>query len=217
MTRIKICGITTLDDARAAVNAGVHALGFNFSKASPRYIDKEQAQQIIGALPPFIASVGVFVEQEPDEINEICTFCSLEFAQLHSERYTAEKSVAVTATKVIRVFRTGPDFTIEDVKTFTQETGITSFLFDAYRHGQPGGTGVRIEKDIAQQIFRGMATVGTSILAGGLNQENVTRAIRETRPYAVDTASGVETSPGRKDHKKIRSFVRAVQEADRSS
>ena len=217
MTRIKICGITTLNDALAACHAGAHALGFIFSKESPRYIQPESAKRIIEKLPPFITSAGVFVEDDPSEINEICTFCKLDIAQLHSERYTPEKSLAVTGARVIRVFRTGPDFTIEAVKAFARETGLTSFLFDTYRPGQPGGTGERIEKKIAQQIFRETENTGTGILAGGLAPENVAEAILTVRPYAVDAASGVEESPGRKSHQKILNFVRAVQEADRSS
>lgn len=217
MTRIKICGITTLDDALAACHAGVHALGFNFSKESPRYIQPENAKQIIEQLPPFISSAGVFVEDDPQGINEICTFCGLDIAQLHSERYTPQKSLAVTNARVIRVFRTGPDFSIEAVKAFANKTGLASFLFDAYRPGQPGGTGKRIEQQVAQQIFRETENTGTGILAGGLTPENVAEAILSIRPYAVDTASGVEKSPGRKSHQKILDFVCAVQEADRSS
>lgn len=217
MTRIKICGITILEDALAACHAGAHALGFNFSKASPRFIEPENARRIIEKLPPFISCVGVFVEQEPAEVNETCTFCGLDLAQLHSERYTAEKSVAVTSAKVIRVFRTGPDFTIESVKAFARKTGFTSFLFDAYRPGQPGGTGKVIEKQLAQEIFRQTKNVGHGILAGGLTPENVTEAVQTVRPYAVDTASGVEKSPGRKHHQKILNFIHAVQEADRLS
>ena len=217
MTRIKICGITTLEDALAACHAGAHALGFNFSKSSPRYIQPENALRIIDKLPPFISSAGIFVEQAPLEVNEICSLCNLDIAQLHSEHYTAEKSRAVKNARVVRAFRTCPDFTIDHVKKFARETGFTSFLFDAYRPGQPGGTGQRIEEQIAQQIFRDTEDIGPGILAGGLTPENVAEAVRLVKPYAVDTASGVDDSPGRKNHQKILNFVRAVQEADRLS
>ncbi|MBC8524438.1 MAG: phosphoribosylanthranilate isomerase [Chlorobium phaeobacteroides] len=210
MTKIKICGITNLDDAIASCTAGADALGFNFSKASPRYIQPETALSIIEKLPPFISCVGVFVEQEPHEVNQICNLCRLDHAQLHAERYTAEKAVAVRGAKVIRVFRTGPDFTIDAVRTFAEKTGITSFLFDAYRLGQPGGTGHVIEQQLAQKIFRETEHIGFGILAGGLKPENVAEATSTVRPYAVDTASGVEESPGRKNHQKIRDFVSAV-------
>lgn len=216
MTKIKICGITTLADALASCRAGADALGFNFSKASPRYIEPEAARDIIEKLPPFLSCVGVFVEQEPHEINEICRLCRLDQAQLHSERYTAEKAVAVTSARVIRAFRTGPDFTIDSVKAFAGETGLTSFLFDAYRPGQPGGTGQLIEQPLAQKIFRETEHIGFGILAGGLKPENVAEAISTVRPYAVDTASGVEESPGRKNHQKIRDFVSAVHRSAES-
>jgi len=215
MTKIKICGITNIDDAIASCTAGADALGFNFSKASPRYIQPETALSIIEKLPPFISCVGVFVEQEPHEVNQICNLCRLDLAQLHAERYTAEKAVAVRGAKVIRVFRTGPDFTIDAVRTFAEETGITSFLFDAYRPGQPGGTGHLIEKQLAEIIFRQTEHIGPGILAGGLTPENVSNAIRLIKPYAVDTASGVESSPGMKDHQKVRDFVLAVHETDK--
>ncbi len=217
MTKIKICGITTLADALACSSAGVDALGFNFSKASPRYIEPDAARDIIEKLPSFISCVGVFVEQEPLEINEICHRCRLDHAQLHSERYTAEKALAVTGTRVIRAFRTGPDFTLDSVNAFVRATGFTSFLFDAYRPGQPGGTGQVIEQQLAQKIFRETAQFGFGILAGGLTPENVTAAIGAVHPYAVDTASGVEESPGRKDHQKVRDFVRAVHSSAESS
>lgn len=216
MTKIKICGITTLDDALFCCAAGVDALGFNFSKASPRFIQPENARRIIEKLPPFISCAGIFVEQEPTEINEICELCRLDLAQLHSERYTAEAAVAVTGARVIRAFRTGPDFTIESVKAFAGKTGFISFLFDAYRPGQPGGTGTVIEKQLAQKIFRETETIGYGILAGGLTPENVAEAVRTIRPYAVDTASGMEESPGRKSHGKILKFVHAVQDAEKS-
>ncbi len=214
MTRIKICGITTVEDALVSCMAGADALGFNFSKASPRCIEPEKARDIIEKLPPFISCAGIFVEQEPAEINEICSFCRLDMAQLHSELYTAEKALAVTSARVVRAFRTGPDFSLEKVKVFAGETGLTFFLFDAYRPGLAGGTGHVIEKSLAKKIFRETEHVGYGILAGGLTPENVTEAIRTVRPYAVDTASGVEDSPGRKNHQKIRDFIRSVQTAD---
>ena len=216
MTRIKICGITNLDDALAASMAGIHALGFNFSKSSPRYIHPKDARKIIDGLPPFVSCVGVFVEQEPAEINAICKNCNLDLAQLHSERYTPETALAITSTKVIRVFRAGPDFSMKEVIMFAEKTGFRSFLFDAYRPDQAGGTGTTIAKQTAQKIFRKMESIGHGILAGGLNPLNVTEAIRTVKPYAVDTASGVEESPGKKDHQKIIDFVDAVKKADKT-
>ncbi|ACF45852.1 N-(5'-phosphoribosyl)anthranilate isomerase [Prosthecochloris sp. ZM] len=217
MTRIKICGITTLEDALAAVEAGAHALGFNFSTTSPRAVTPQTARSIISAIPPFITTTGIFVEQSPDEINSICERCNLHCAQLHSEAYDAQSSLAVSAPSIIRVFRAGPSFHMDQVRSYAGKTGIRNFLFDAFREGQPGGTGESIEDTTAIRIFKETASIGSAILAGGLKPENVGRAIRLVSPYAVDTASGVESVPGRKDHDKIRAFVRAVQEADNDS
>ena len=216
MTKIKICGITTPQDAHFSCSAGADALGFNFSRKSPRYIQPENARDIIRTLPPFVTTAGIFVEQEPEEINEICRRCGLDVAQLHSEQYTPRKTLAVSGARVIRVFRTDPDFSIPRVREYARATGITAFLFDAYRKGQPGGTGERIDQDTAQSIFRQTDDLGHGILAGGLNPDNVVDAVRTIRPYAVDTASGVESSPGKKDHQKITAFIAAVQNADRS-
>ncbi len=216
MTKIKICGITTPEDALFSCSAGADALGFNFSRKSPRYIQPDLAREIIRLLPPFVATAGIFVEQEPEEINEICRRCNLDAAQLHSDRYTVEKTLAVSGTRIIRAFRTSPDFSTDIVRNYSDTTGITSFLFDAYRKGQPGGTGERIEQETAKRIVKETEDLGHVILAGGLNPDNVADAIMTIRPYAVDTASGVEKSPGIKDHQKIMAFIAAVHKADRS-
>ncbi len=214
MTRIKICGITTLEDALTAVEAGAHALGFNFSSTSPRAVSPATAKTIISEIPPLVTTTGIFVEQTPDEISRICERCRLHCAQLHSEAYNANRSMAVSAPTIIRVFRAGPSFHIDQVRDYARETGIRNFLFDAFREGQPGGTGESIADETAISIFKEAASIGTAILAGGLKPENVARAVRMVRPYAVDTASGVESAPGKKDPAKIKAFVRAVQTAD---
>ncbi|RNA65134.1 phosphoribosylanthranilate isomerase [Prosthecochloris sp. ZM_2] len=215
MTRIKICGITKVDDALAAAEAGVHALGFNFSPSSPRAVTPEKAERIIAELPPFISTVGIFVEHSPEEINRICSLCRLHYAQLHSDAYTAERSRNVRAPGIIRVFRPGPGFSIEEVEEYRSKSGISSMLFDAYKQGQAGGTGERIGKRKLEMIFSNRSIAQRALLAGGLTPDNVVDAILSARPYGVDTASGVESSPGRKDHEKIRAFITAVHDADR--
>ncbi|MBO8093603.1 MAG: phosphoribosylanthranilate isomerase [Prosthecochloris sp.] len=214
MTRIKICGITNLDDALAAVEAGVHALGFNFSTTSPRAVAIQQAREIIAELPPFVSPVGIFVEHSPEEISRICRECGLHYAQLHSEQYTAERSLDVSAPGIIRVFRTAPGFDMAVVDAYCRASGITNVLFDAYRRGQPGGTGETIDREMLLSIFSDRKRASRSILAGGLKPDNVRDAVLSAQPYGVDTASGVESAPGKKDHGKIRSFVLAVQDAD---
>lgn len=214
MTKIKICGITRLVDALEASLAGADALGFNFSSSSPRSISPELARRIIAALPPFVTPAGIFVEQSPEEINTICRYCGLQVAQLHSDSYTASQALAVTSAKVIRVFRPKPGFRIEEVREFRRETRASGFLFDAYSPEMAGGTGATIESSIARQLIEETRSFAWAILAGGLNPGNVGEAVRQLRPWGVDTASGVESSPGIKDHLKIRAFIEAIREAD---
>jgi len=211
MVKIKICGITRLSDALDACHAGADALGFNFSSLSPRSIAPEQARMIIEKLPPFVESAGIFVDQSPDEINAICRFCKLQIAQLHSERYTASQAQAITHAKVIKVFRPEENFAVEEVFEFAAKSSVNSFLFDAYRPDMAGGTGESIGASLAARIFSKIRTSCYAILAGGLNAENVSEAIRRVHPYGVDTASGVESEPGIKDPEKMEAFIRAVR------
>ncbi|MBN1279481.1 MAG: phosphoribosylanthranilate isomerase [Chlorobium sp.] len=212
MTKTKICGITRLEDALAACNAGADALGFNFSKNSLRCTTPENAAAIIAELPPFIACTGIFVEHSPAEINTICKACRLQTAQLHSENYTAESVRSIEQVRIIRVFRPQERFDTEQVRAFARESGVNCFLFDAYRPEMDGGTGERIENRLASRIFDELQGIGYGILAGGLNPENVAEAVRQINPWAVDTASGVETSPGIKCPEKIRAFISAVKQ-----
>lgn len=216
MTKIKICGITRAEDALAAAVAGADALGFNFSRKSPRLIDADAARDIIAELPPLVTPVGVFVEQSPEEINEICRHCGLQTAQLHSEDYDAEQTGRIEGVSVIRVFRPGPGFSVEQVRSYSEQTGCRGFLFDAFSPEMAGGTGKTIEASTASMLFDRTRDFGWALLAGGLKPENVGDAVRLVRPWGVDTASGVESSPGIKDHRKIADFIRAVREADRS-
>ncbi|NTV66404.1 MAG: phosphoribosylanthranilate isomerase [Chlorobaculum sp.] len=216
MTKIKICGITRTEDALQAALAGADALGFNFSRSSPRRIDADAARAIIARLPPLVSAVGIFVEQSPEEIVDLCRYCGLQAAQLHSDEYDAEKTLRIEGFRVIRVFRPGPEFAVSQVREFAGSTGCRSFLFDAYSPVTAGGTGESIEARTAAALFDATRDFGWSLLAGGLKPENVADAVRLVRPWGVDTASGVESAPGIKDALKIRRFVEAVREADRS-
>jgi phosphoribosylanthranilate isomerase len=211
MTKIKICGITRLQDALAAAHAGADALGFNFSHQSPRLIAPEKAKAIIEKLPPFVQSAGIFVEHSPEEINAICLLCNLQIAQLHSDRYSPEQAQSITAAKVIRVFRPEENFAEEEVFEFAAKSGVNSFLFDTYRAEVAGGTGESIGASLATRIFDHIRASCYAILAGGLHAANVDEAIRRVQPYGVDTASGVESEPGIKDPEKIEAFIRAVR------
>ena len=213
MTKIKICGITRLTDALESCRAGADALGFNFSSLSPRAITPERAKEIIEKLPPFVASAGIFVDQSPEEINAICRYCKLQIAQLHSEQYSPEQARSITEANVIKVFRPEENFAVEEVFEFARESGVNTFLFDAYRPGIAGGTGESITLSLAARIFRELGDSCYAILAGGLTATNVGEAIRRIQPYGVDTASGVETAAGIKDSLKMRSFTKAAREA----
>lgn len=216
MTKIKICGITREDDAVAAALAGADALGFNFSRKSPRLVSPEAARNIIEKLPSLVTPVGVFVEQTPEEIIDICRYCGLGIAQLHADTYTPELTLRITGVRVMRVFRPGPDFSTEQIRAFSGQTGCKEFLFDAYSPEMAGGTGKTIESATAAMLFEQTRDFCRALLAGGLRPDNVAEAIRLTRPWGVDTASGVESAPGIKDHRKIAGFIKAVREADRS-
>jgi phosphoribosylanthranilate isomerase len=216
MTKIKICGITRPDDALEACLAGADALGFNFSRSSPRSVPPDKVKKIVAMLPSFVTPVGVFVEHSHLEINDLCHYCGLHVAQLHSDGYTHEQARAVTTARVLRVFRPGPGFRIEEVKEFAEQCGCKSFLFDAYSPAMAGGTGKSIESSTAVELFEKTRGFAWSILAGGLRPDNVGDAVRMVRPWGVDTASGVESAPGLKDREKMIAFVEAVREADRS-
>ena len=206
MTRVKICGITSVEDAAAAVEAGADALGFVFVPRTPRLVHPEVAARIVEGLPPFVTTVGVFVDQPLDEVLGIAGRCRLQAVQLHgeeSEDYS--RRIPLRVIKAIRV-RDGRDLC--PIQTYPAD----AFLLDAFVEGQTGGTGTSIPWDLARQA-KGKAPI---ILSGGLKPETVAQAVRTVRPYGVDVSSGVETSPGRKDHQKVREFIAAVREADRS-
>jgi len=205
MTRVKICGITSVEDAAAAVDAGADALGLVFVPGTPRVIGREVAEQIVAGIPPLVTTVGVFVDQPLEEILSVIARCRLQAVQLHGNEPAAlSREIPVKVIKAIRV-RDGAD--LGEITTYPAH----AFLLDAFVEGRPGGTGTTIPWDLARQA-KGRVPV---ILSGGLRPDNVAQAVRAVRPFAVDASSGVETSPGRKDHRKVRDFIAAVREADR--
>ncbi|HWR01156.1 MAG TPA: phosphoribosylanthranilate isomerase [Chlorobaculum sp.] len=214
MTKIKICGITRKEDALDACMAGADALGFNFSRSSPRAVTPDLAKTIISQLPPLVTAAGIFVEQTPEEITDLCVYCGLQVAQLHSDAYSPALALRVSGAKIIRVFKPGPDFRIEEVREFAETTGCKGFLFDAFSPEMAGGTGDSIESSIAVELIKRTRDFAWGVLAGGLRPDNVGAAVRLIRPWGVDTASGVESAPGIKDPMKIRNFIEAVRDAD---
>jgi phosphoribosylanthranilate isomerase len=203
MFRVKICGITNWPDARRAIEAGCDALGFNFYSRSPRYVSPKTAAEIRVRLPREIVAVGVFVNESPAGIADLARAVGLTYVQLHGEERPASVRAAGRAAPVIKAFRVGPRFRAAQLARYTD---AAAFLLDAYRPELRGGTGHIFDWRVA----RAAASYGRIVLAGGLTPENVAEAIRTARPAAVDTASGVEKSPGHKDPARLRAFLDAV-------
>lgn len=204
MFRVKICGITNWPDARRAIEAGSDALGFNFYRHSPRYITPQDAAAIRSRLPREIAAVGVFVNEAPATIAELAGTIHLDYAQLHGEERPDAARAVARAVPVIKAFRVGPRFRAARVAGYP----AAAYLLDGApaRGRLRGGTGCSFDWSLARPASR----YAPIVLAGGLTPENVAQAIRAAHPYAVDVASGVESAPGRKDPRKLRAFLEAV-------
>ena len=206
-TRVKICGITRWQDAQLAVDLGAAALGFNFYRLSPRYIDPSAARAIILKLPPLVTAVGIFADEPDDQhVGLVAREARATVVQLHGPRYPPLDG-ALAGFTPIRAVAVRQDFRPESLG----DLGGGAFLLDAFDPDLLGGTGKPFNWTLAQGANR----FGTIILAGGLTPENVGQAIHEVRPFAVDVASGVETTPGVKDTNKLRAFFQEVERADR--
>jgi phosphoribosylanthranilate isomerase len=199
--RVKICGITNVEDALTAVEAGADALGFNFAMG-PRRITPEQAAAIVAELPPFVTTVGLVVDQDPAPILERCR---LDVIQFHGAE--PPENVAAYGRRALKVFRIRAG---EDLDALAGYSTVGAFLLDAYVPGIPGGTGHRFPWELAVEAKR----FGKPILvAGGLTPENVAQCVAQTRPYGVDVSTGVESTPGKKDPVKVRDFIAAARAA----
>jgi len=203
-TKVKICGITNTADAQAAVDAGADALGFIFYGKSPRYVELKDAAAISSTLAPFIMRVGVFVNAPEDFVFSAIRECGLTLLQFHGDEgpeYCGQ--FGLMNMKAFRVH--GPE-TLERIP----EYGTDAYLLDAFSSTTLGGTGEKFNWDLAVEAQK----FGRPIfLAGGLTAENVAGAIRKVRPFGVDVSSGVEKTPGKKDHDKMKAFVNAVRAA----
>lgn len=201
----KICGITNIEDALVAVAAGADAIGFILYRKSPRYIEPMMVKQIVAQLPPFVVPVGVFVNEEIKIVRDLMDDCGLALAQLHGEEtatYCRELS-----RPVLKVLRLKDRSTFLALAEFQGRAGVRGFVLDACSDEAYGGTGQVIDWSLAREAAR----AATVILAGGLTPENVRQAVRAVQPYGVDVSSGVEVAPGKKDHEKVRAFLRAVK------
>ena len=201
MTRVKVCGITIREDAQRAVDLGVDALGFVFYPPSPRYIPPPAAAEIIQGLPPFVASVGVFVDLPSEEINSIVAGCGLTAIQLHGGE--TPDFCSQFQVEVIKAFRVRDAKLPDEVSRYRTD----AILLDTFREGVPGGTGTPFPWEVALEAKR----YNRVILAGGLNSENIWMAIETVRPYAVDVSSGVETAPGKKDPTRLAEFIKKAK------
>ena len=203
-TRIKICGITNLADAQLAVELGANALGFIFYRQSKRYVAPALAAEICAALPPFVAKVGVFVNESEVDIRKTLNDCRLDVVQLHGEE--SPEFCQRFPVKVIKAIRVRSE---DSVRTAT-DYDVDALLLDTYTAEQHGGTGQKFDWTLARQA-KTMLRVPI-VLSGGLTPENVGDAMRQVEPFAVDVASGVEAEPGRKDLEKLRRFFKACRQ-----
>jgi phosphoribosylanthranilate isomerase len=208
MVRVKICGITNLEDAMLAAKFGADELGFNFFEMSPRYVDPQKALQIVKKLSDDAILVGVFVNMEEYRIGEFVDLLGLSAVQLHGDEDVdfINELKRCTDAKVIKAFRVGPYFLPND----TADYDVDAVLLDAYRSDRFGGTGEIFDWSSATAVNE---RVSELYLAGGLTPENVTEAVQAVRPYAVDVASGVESVPGKKDPKKLEMFIKNAKNA----
>jgi phosphoribosylanthranilate isomerase len=194
--KLKVCGITSLEDARAAIECGADYLGFNFYPKSPRYIAPAKAHEIIGKLRRAVVTVGIFVnESRPEDVIKILGTSGAQIAQLHGDedpRYCQ----LVGASRVIKALRLGEDFEVRRVLEYPS----AAILLDTFDPKLYGGTGKTGNWEIAREA----AKLTKLFLAGGLSPENIAEAVRKVEPFAVDVNSGVESAPGRKDQEKLQ-------------
>jgi len=204
-TRIKICGTTSARDALAAANLGADAIGLVFYPPSPRSVSIEQAREIIAVLPPFIVPVALFVDPEPHEVERVLARCRVGLLQFHGDE--SPELCARFGVPYLKALRVRPGVNL--IQSLTPYADAAGWLLDAYQEGTYGGTGHAfdwnlIPPDLARPL----------VLSGGLAPENVARAVRRVRPWAVDVSSGVESTKGIKDADKVARFIAGVRNAD---
>ncbi len=202
--RVKICGITRLEDALCAIEAGADALGFVFYEPSPRYISAEQAASIIAQLPPFVTSVGLFVNTPIAQVKSLALQIGLDLIQFHGDETAA--ACDGVGLPYIRALRMQPGQAIAQIAESYQKA--RAILLDAWVPGIPGGTGETFDWAAIPPLTKPL------ILAGGLTVDNVAQAVLQVRPYAVDVSGGVELRSGVKDQSKLKLFIQRAKAAD---
>ena len=205
MTRVKICGITRIEDALAAAQQGADAIGLVFYAKSPRHVTPEQAQQIIRALPPFVSTVGLFVDATSGDIETVLREVQLDLLQFHGDESPEFcRQFNLPYLKAVRV-KADVDL-VQYAVSYPDAKGL---LLDAYVEGTPGGTGLAFDWTLIP-----VNLPLPVVLSGGLDAANVGAAIRQVQPWAVDVSSGVEAAKGIKDAAKIAAFMQGVRNAD---
>jgi phosphoribosylanthranilate isomerase len=205
MTEIKICGITNLEDASFAAKCGADALGFIFYSKSPRYVEPETAKEIIEKIPDGITKVGVFVNYGASAVKQIVEFCGLDMVQLHGDE-SPEYCRQFPSSLLIKAFRPREEDDLRKLGNYT----VRAILVDAYDPLRYGGAGKRSDWRLAVKVKETYLL----ILAGGLHVDNIGEAIEIVSPHAVDINSGVEISPGKKDHQKVSTIIEIVHRMD---
>jgi phosphoribosylanthranilate isomerase len=203
MIRVKVCGITNLEDALAAAELGADALGFVLA-ASPRQVTPENLRHLVAELPPLVLKVGVFVDSPLEEVRRVMSDCGLNLAQLHGSE--SPEYCEALFPRTIKAFQVKDATVLKQLPLYR----ASAYLLDGYHSKLKGGGGQSFDWEIARQA-KGL---GRIILSGGLTPENVAQAIAIARPYGVDVSSGVEASPGKKDHRKLAAFIQAVKESN---
>ncbi len=200
--KVKVCGITTLEDAQTALRFGADALGFIFFKRSARFISPRAVKAILAKLPPFVTTVGVFVDSPVKEINDTIRQSGIDTVQLHGSE-TPKECSAVKGARVIKAFRVSGAKDINGIGKYD----VAANLLDTFVEGTHGGTGKTFDWNIAVKAGNGTPL----ILSGGLTPDNVKEAIKTVKPYAVDVSSGVESAPGVKSAEKLKRFLKIAK------
>ncbi|MDD5595039.1 MAG: phosphoribosylanthranilate isomerase [Candidatus Omnitrophica bacterium] len=203
MVKVKICGITNLEDARVSVAAGCDALGFLFYKKSPRYISVQKAKEIIKDIPKNIIKIGVFVNATEKSIKQVAKECGLDILQFHGNE-SPEFCKKFKHYKIIKVFRIKNKSSLKDVLKYK----VFAYLFDTFSKSKLGGTGKKFNWKLVTQLDNLKQTI---FLSGGLDEKNVQAAIRAVHPQWVDASSSLEALPGKKDYRRVRKFIAAAK------
>jgi phosphoribosylanthranilate isomerase len=218
MTWVKICGMTNLEDALVAVDAGADAVGFVFYEKSPRWVTVETAREICSRLPDNVERVGVFVNEQEDRICSVVDAAGITGVQMHGDKEDPRVADLVVARRppikvlaAISMHRPNP----QEWAMMWHPDSVRAFLLDSGNSSKHGGTGNTFDWNAAIPVLNEIKQVAKVVAAGGLTSDNVGKATQVLKPWGVDVASGVEASPGKKDPDKVRAFVRAVRELDR--